>query len=93
MFHMTDLRARGGSDAANTLFRADGQQGIIPAYDVADFSFEARVTEFLRLEGSLNNIGDTRYFTARDGVSGARHTSGGWPELHCGGQGDVVRWG
>jgi Fe(3+) dicitrate transport protein len=76
------------SDAANTLFRADGQQGIIPAYTIADFSFEARVTDFLRVEGSVNNLADARSFTARataypgpgilPGMAAASRPGSGW---------------
>lgn len=53
------------SDAANTPFRADGQQGIIPDYTLFDFSIKARITPYLKVEGSINNILDRRYFTAR----------------------------
>ncbi|MFY7997729.1 MAG: TonB-dependent receptor family protein [Candidatus Kapaibacteriota bacterium] len=53
------------SNAANTESQADGQQGIIPEYTVADLSFRCRVLPWLSLEGSVNNIFDNRYFTRR----------------------------
>lgn len=53
------------SNAANTLTQADGQQGIVPEYTVADASVRWRVLSWLSLEGSVNNLFDYRYFTRR----------------------------
>lgn len=53
------------SDAANTVYRADGQQGIIPEYTVVDFSADVRAASFLHLRAGVNNVLDRKYFTAR----------------------------
>jgi Fe(3+) dicitrate transport protein len=53
------------SNAANTVSQADGQQGIVPEYTVADASMRWRVLSWLSVEGSVNNLFDYRYFTRR----------------------------
>ncbi len=55
------------SDASNTLFQANGIQGVIPEYTVFDLSAQARVFSFATLEANVNNIFDRRYFTRRAG--------------------------
>lgn len=53
------------SDASNTLFQANGQQGRIPPYAVWDLSLRAKVLAFASVELSVNNLFDRRYFTRR----------------------------
>lgn len=53
------------SNAANTISQADGQQGVIPEYSVADLSLCWKALEWLSVEGSINNLFDNRYFTRR----------------------------
>ena len=53
------------SNAVNTVAQADGQQGIIPEYTVADVSVRWRLVSWLSVEGSVNNLFDQRYFTRR----------------------------
>jgi len=60
------------SDASNTVFQADGLQGIIPAYTVWDLSLSTRLPRLLtrdlrgvRAELNVNNLLDRRYFTRR----------------------------
>jgi len=52
------------SDATNAVRTSTAVEGIIPAYQVADFSM--RYTwKILTIEGSLNNIFNAQYFTRR----------------------------
>jgi Fe(3+) dicitrate transport protein len=52
------------SDATNAIRTATAVEGVIPAYQVADFS--ARYTwKMLTFEGSINNLLNTKYFTRR----------------------------
>ncbi len=56
------------SDALNTTkYDATGVNGVIPAYQVADWSFSIRVKKVFQLNGGINNVGDTKYFTRRGG--------------------------
>ena len=53
------------SNSANTLTQADGQQGLIPAYSVADISMQWQVVSWIAVEASINNLFDARYMTRR----------------------------
>jgi Fe(3+) dicitrate transport protein len=54
------------SDAANTEFTANGNNGLIPAYQVMDFSATYKRQRYL-LAAGVNNLADERYFTRRAG--------------------------
>ncbi len=52
------------SDATNAISTATAVEGVIPAYQVGDFS--VRYTwKMVTLEGSINNLLNTQYFTRR----------------------------
>jgi Fe(3+) dicitrate transport protein len=53
------------SDANNTTFNPTGGTGIVPAYNLWDFSFEWRFFKHYSLSGAINNIADSKYFTRR----------------------------
>lgn len=55
------------SDASNTIFQANGIQGVIPEYAVFDLSASLRALSFATVELNVNNIFDRRYFTRRAG--------------------------
>jgi Fe(3+) dicitrate transport protein len=55
------------SDASNTVRRADGIQGWIPAYRVVDLSMRVPLFRSVALDASVNNLLDARYFTRRAG--------------------------
>jgi Fe(3+) dicitrate transport protein len=46
---------------------ADGNNGLIPAYTVADVVFETPITKQYKLKAGINNLMDARYFTRRSG--------------------------
>ncbi|MDX2193931.1 MAG: TonB-dependent receptor [Gemmatimonadales bacterium] len=53
------------SDASNTPSQANGVQGLIPAYTVADIGARAQLTRWIAAEVNVNNLFDRRYFTRR----------------------------
>ncbi len=53
------------TDASNTLFTVDAVQGLVPAYQVWDFSGSYRLRKHYVLKGGANNLADARYFTRR----------------------------
>jgi Fe(3+) dicitrate transport protein len=55
------------SDASNTIFQANGVQGVIPEYTVFDFSASWRPFSFAIVEANVHNLFDRRYFTRRAG--------------------------
>lgn len=46
---------------------ANAQAGIIPAYEVTDWSFQLRLPKHLTLNGGINNVFNQYYFTRRGG--------------------------
>ncbi|BDQ13204.1 TonB-dependent receptor family protein [Sediminibacterium sp. TEGAF015] len=56
------------SDANNTVTpTANGNNGLIPAYDITDITLTYKMNNKLNIKGGLNNLFDTRYFTRRAG--------------------------
>lgn len=56
------------SDANNTVEPlANGQNGLIPSYTVADFTASYKYSPKLNIKAGLNNVFDKRYFTRRSG--------------------------
>jgi Fe(3+) dicitrate transport protein len=55
------------SDASNTIFQANGVQGVIPEYTIFDLSASWRLFSFATVEANINNLLDRRYFTRRAG--------------------------
>lgn len=56
------------SDADNTTTpTANGQNGLIPAYEVMDISGTYRFLDKYNIRFGINNLGDKRYFTRRAG--------------------------
>jgi len=56
------------SDANNTVApNANGQNGLIPAYTVADLTATYKFSKNLNLKAGINNLLDERYFTRRAG--------------------------
>jgi Fe(3+) dicitrate transport protein len=55
------------SDANNTVASDNGNNGVIPEYQVMDWSFTYRFPKTFNLKGGVNNLADTRYFTRRAG--------------------------
>ncbi|MFN4006456.1 MAG: TonB-dependent receptor family protein [Chitinophagaceae bacterium] len=56
------------SDATNTLTpTANGQNGLIPSYHVADMSATYKFLEKFNIKAGINNATDARYFTRRAG--------------------------
>ena len=53
------------SDAANTVIPFVGVFGVVPAYQVLDFSTEFELNERLNVLGSVNNLLNQNYFTRR----------------------------
>jgi Fe(3+) dicitrate transport protein len=52
------------SDANNTIFTRSGSNGLIPSYQVFDWSSDIKV-DIYRIGLSINNIGNKKYFTRR----------------------------
>jgi Fe(3+) dicitrate transport protein len=52
------------TDATNALQSADAVNGLIPSYQVVDFSMKYKIKSF-SLEGNINNLLNTSYFTRR----------------------------
>ena len=56
------------ADANNTFApTANGQNGWIPAYQVADLTAVITVNSQLSVKAGVNNLTDARYFTRRAG--------------------------
>jgi Fe(3+) dicitrate transport protein len=56
------------TDANNTSTpTANGQNGLIPAYNVWDFTATYRLNEQFSIKAGVNNLTDERYFTRRAG--------------------------
>lgn len=56
------------TDANNTILATkNGQNGLIPAYSVVDFSFAGQFTNYLCVKFGINNLGNQYYFTRRAG--------------------------
>ncbi|HWZ34768.1 MAG TPA: TonB-dependent receptor [Mucilaginibacter sp.] len=53
------------TDATNSTFTANAINGLIPAYTVMDVSGKYQINKIFAVEGSVNNLADTRYFTRR----------------------------
>jgi len=53
------------SDATNAVFTPSAVDGIVPAYTVMDFSASYKLSKIFSLEGSINNLANTKYFTRR----------------------------
>jgi Fe(3+) dicitrate transport protein len=53
------------SDANNTVASYDATVGVIPAYQVLDWSARYRMTSRMTLETGVNNLTNIRYFTMR----------------------------
>jgi Fe(3+) dicitrate transport protein len=60
--------AQAFADANNTeTASANGQNGLIPAYNLLDLTFSYRFKKQYHLKAGINNVTDTRYFTRRAG--------------------------
>ncbi len=55
------------SDANNTPFAANAQNGLIPSYTIADLTANYKFNQHLNIKAGINNVADTRYFTRRAG--------------------------
>lgn len=56
------------ADALNTETpNAAATAGLIPAYEVADWSFSVQVIKLVNINGGVNNLADRKYFTRRGG--------------------------
>jgi Fe(3+) dicitrate transport protein len=56
------------SDANNTVTpTANGQNGLIPSYTIADLTASYKFSKGLNIKAGLNNVLDKRYFTRRAG--------------------------
>jgi Fe(3+) dicitrate transport protein len=56
------------ADANNTVTAStNGQNGLIPAYTVGDFTAGYRFSSVIEIKTGINNITDARYFTRRAG--------------------------
>ena len=56
--------ARSFSDANNTLYSADATVGLIPAYQVMDWSASLKIKNY-NIKVGVNNVADKKYFTFR----------------------------
>jgi Fe(3+) dicitrate transport protein len=56
--------AKSYADANNTIFSNDATVGIIPAYQVMDWSATIKIKNF-NIKLGVNNLADTKYFTLR----------------------------
>jgi len=61
---LTSYIAQSFSDANNTVYSADAETGIIPAYKVMDWSATMRINNY-RLKCGINNLTNEQYFTMR----------------------------
>jgi Fe(3+) dicitrate transport protein len=55
------------SDANNTEFSANGNNGVIPSYTVTDITATYKFAKNLNIRAGVNNLFDERYFTRRAG--------------------------
>lgn len=56
------------ADALNTTKpNATATTGLIPSYEVADWSFQLTIKKLYNINGGINNIFDAKYFTRRAG--------------------------
>jgi Fe(3+) dicitrate transport protein len=55
------------SDAVNTEFQANGQNGLIPSYDVMDLTLSYKLPRGFNIKAGINNLLDENYFTRRAG--------------------------
>lgn len=56
------------ADALNTKTpNASATAGLIPSYEVADWSFSVQVKKLVNVNGGVNNLANTKYFTRRAG--------------------------
>lgn len=53
------------SDASNAVLTSTAVEGLIPSYSVSDLSLRLRVSKWLQLETSCNNLFNETYFTRR----------------------------
>lgn len=53
------------TDATNTAASGNGVNGLIPAYQVIDWSFTYRLLRHYNVKGGINNLSDKKYFTRR----------------------------
>jgi Fe(3+) dicitrate transport protein len=53
------------TDATNAVFTANAINGLIPAYNVMDFSAEYTFNRMFSIYGSINNLSNNMYFTRR----------------------------
>lgn len=53
------------TDATNATFTNNAIDGIIPPYQVMDFSAGYKLNKYLSFYGSVNNLADKQYFTRR----------------------------
>ena len=61
---MLSSTAKSYADANNTVYSPDALVGIIPAYQVMDWSATLKIKNY-HIKFGVNNIGDARYFTLR----------------------------
>ena len=52
------------SDVNNTLYSADAETGIIPAYQVMDWSASLKINDY-KIKCGVNNLTNQQYFTMR----------------------------
>lgn len=52
------------TDATNAVRTPSAVEGIIPSYQVMDLTFQYQIKR-LKIETSVNNLSDERYFTRR----------------------------
>ncbi|HTA60989.1 MAG TPA: TonB-dependent receptor, partial [Bacteroidia bacterium] len=52
------------ADANNTIYSADATVGLIPAYQVMDWSASVKIKNY-NIKLGVNNLADKRYFTLR----------------------------
>lgn len=56
------------SDATNTMApSANGNNGLIPAYKIADLTVACKISSQVHLKAGINNVFDEKYFTRRAG--------------------------
>ena len=56
---------KGYSDANNTVLNTTGATGIVPAYQVWDWSASLHFLKNYHFSGGINNVGNAKYFTRR----------------------------
>lgn len=53
------------SDATNSAYQPNAVNGIIPTYQILDFSLNYKYKKWLQIEAGINNVTNTIYFTRR----------------------------